>query len=234
MTIESYIDDLKGVHNNMEPSNVLDIIVKRFTDEMQGYKKMISQFFSRDVAERDIRKIYGMIENPNSVLFDREKTVKCVDLEKTFEIFNEYNEGMIQFVSDIIESKTTTSEEILSEFSDSLNKAKAKDKTFINTIFGGSYNPSKDCDINSALLNIEFMIKFRNVIDNMNTKFITLVDSVPNRKVDSLKYDAILLLKNSITFFTYRMIRECAENFYHINECINSTPEKAVEKFQLF
>ena len=78
------------------------------------------------------------------------------------------------------------------------------------------------------------MIKFRNVIDNMNTKFINLVDSVPNQKVDSLTYEAILLLKNSITFFTYNMIRECAENFFHINKCINSTPEKTVEKFQLF
>ena len=74
------------------------------------------------------------MEDPNSVLFDREKTVKCVNLEKTFEIFNEYNEGMFQFVSDIIESKTTTSEEILSDFNDSLNKAKTKDKTFINIV----------------------------------------------------------------------------------------------------
>lgn len=235
--MKSFINSLKGVHTDLNISNMAsEDICKRFTDEMQKYKEMISTFFSTDVAAKDISWIYSLFDNPRSVLFNDNKLVCCYSLAKALDVFKEYSNGMIDFVSDIIRENPTSSEEVLSKFNDSLNKAKEKDHGFIKSLFGGEHNLCENIKIPAALTNIEFIIKFRNEIDNMNTRFITLLQSLSSQSISPLTYEAINLLKNSLTYFTYKMIKKCVDIFENIDNCVHTeiSSEDDKKEFQLF
>lgn len=235
--MKSFINSLKGVHTDLNISNMAsEDICKRFTDEMQKYKEMISTFFSTDVAAKDISWIYSLFDDPRSVLFNENKLVCCYSLAKALDVFKEYSNGMIDFVSDIIRENPTSSEEVLSKFNDSLNKAKEKDHGFIKSLFGGEHNLCENIKIPAALTNIEFIIKFRNEIDNMNARFITLLQSLSSQSISPLTYEAINLLKNSLTYFTYKMIKKCVDIFENIDNCIHTeiSSEDDKKEFQLF
>ena len=236
--IGGFINNLKSVHTDLDICNMkAGDICDRFTDEMQKYKKMISTFFSVDVAAKDISWVYSLFDDPRSVIFNPNKQVCCYSLSKALEIYKEYSNGMIDFVSDIIRSNPDSSAEILAKFNDSLTKAKEKDQSFVRSLFGGEYNLCENISIPNALTNIEFIIKFRNEIDNMNTRFIKLVQSLEGQQtITPLTCEAIKLLKNSLTYFTYKMIKKCVDIFKNINNCIhiNTEPEDTSKKFQLF
>jgi len=235
--VKSFINNLKGVHTDLNISNMAsEDICERFTDEMQKYKEMISTFFSTDVAAKDISWIYSLFDDPRSVLFNDNKLVCCYSLSKALDVFKEYSNGMIDFVSDIIRENPTSSEEVLSKFNDSLNKAKEKDHGFIKSLFGGEHNLCENIKIPAALTNIEFIIKFRNEIDNMSTRFITLLQSLSSQSISPLTYEAINLLKNSLTYFTYKMIKKCVDIFENIDNCIHTeiSSEDSKKEFQLF
>jgi hypothetical protein len=164
--------------------------------------------------------------------------VCCVDVRKATETFNEYNAGMLEFISEIIKNANLNSDTIedSSSYNDSLNKACSKDKDFIISLFDDS--KCEERNLSDALYNFEFMIDFIDVCKKMVANASSVINGIDYTHSDmcvssELINRSVKLLYNSIVEFVYRAILNMATTYQKIIDSINSEEAPDV-KLQLF
>lgn len=213
-----------------------NVTLEKLSSTINGYSKLIKDFFYHiQYVDRDqIKKIYDDI-NKNKFA---NKTVCCVDVRKATETFNEYNAGMLEFISEIIKNANLNSDNIedSSSYNDSLNKACSKDKDFIISLFDDS--KCEERNLSDALYNFEFMIDFIGVCKKMVANASSVINGIDYTHSDmcvssELINKSVKLLYDSIVEFVYRAILNMATTYQKIINSIN-TEEVPDVKLRLF
>lgn len=228
----SHIYDCSKIDKTESPN----VTLEKLSSTINGYSNLIKDFFYHiQYVDRDqIKKIYDDI-NKNKF---SNKTVCCVDVRKATETFNEYNTGMLEFISEIIKNANLNSDTIedSSSYNDSLNKACSKDKDFIISLFDDS--KCEERNLSDALYNFEFMIDFIDVCKKMVANASSVINGIDYTHSDmcvssELINRSVKLLYNSIVEFVYRAILNMATTYQKIIDSIN-TEEAPDVKLQLF
>lgn len=217
-------------HEN--PASITDI-VEMSKNEMKNYKKFIREFFSKNGSADGIREMYELIDDDSNSW----KTIKTCDVNRSAYTYQEYIDGMREYIDDILSGKIC-SDENQEKLNQAITKCTNQDKIFIHSLFGGDNNPFEDTELSDAVTNIEYLIDFMPKLD----EFITVIDkfiykhSLSSRKVnDFLKINAILLYCDSVSVFCYTMIITIFNDYESINKVLNSNNYNTLkQEFVLF
>jgi hypothetical protein len=216
------------VNSDRTPKETLALLA----DELTNYKKFIPDFFSHNGAANNIKYIYAIVgknENPDA-------TITCIDTIRASDIYNEYNRGMVDFVTEVIADANYNCDNIdkHGKFRDSLERANTRDKEFIDSIFGGEHNKAEEKSLSDALLNIEVLIDFIHRIDDTIKRATDVVNGVENPNSSELINQSIHLLYRSIVYYTYKMISTIINIYGMIDDAVkNESNTSAPVKFQL-
>jgi hypothetical protein len=228
----NHIYDCSKIDKTESPN----VTLKKLSSTIDGYSNLIKDFFYHNqyVDRDEIKKIYDDI-NKNKF---SNKTVCCVDVRKATETYNEYNAGMLEFISEIIKNANLNSDTIedSSSYNDSLNKACSKDKDFIISLFDDS--ECEERNLSDALYNFEFMIDFIDVCKKMVANASSVINGIDYTHSDmcvssELINRSVKLLYDSIAEFVYRAILNMATTYQKIINSIN-TEEVPDVKLRLF
>lgn len=154
--IDLMIAELRNINNDCS-CNESNCICKCINEEVEKYEVFIRQFFSCTGEASRIKEIYSCLrEDPSK----REKKVCCIDLNKSYVIYNEYHDGMISFIKEIFNKVSNIECGDITHLDEKLAKARECDKAFIESLFNGENNKEEESYICDALRNIEFLIDF--------------------------------------------------------------------------
>lgn len=209
---------------------------------IEKYDAFIKNFFSCNGSATGIRNIYSILRDDPMM---REKKICTIDLNRSYNIYSEYHDGMKAFISEIIETISTNRfnniETDIDTFVEKLKKAQECDKDFILSLFNGENNREEESDVCDALKNIEFLIDFIPQMHKMKESCIELQDMSLGCGLDKsspackLINDSLYLLYSSISEYCYKCIVEVVSIYTKIYDIIcgdNKVEESTV--YRLF
>lgn len=226
---------LQGFTDHYEAFKDQNKSIDNLIDEISYYESFIPEFFSRNGEAEGIKDMYSKIH----VMMEEgtEKTVQCVDISKSNEIYTEYVEGMIKFINDIkgISSTGATFE----SFEEKFENAKSKDHIFIESLYDGSINAMEDMKLSEVVENVEFLIDFIPTLKTMKTNCCMVkesVEGVKDENIQKLLNDCTTMLCESVNNFCYHTIKSVIDSYTLITESLNDdgTNEQEEIPFKLF
>ena len=212
---ESFLDTLD---RKREGYLTEDTNIESLNDELKCYHNSIIDFFSRNGESKGIRNIYESIRNKDY----NESTILSPDLNISQNIYEEYVDGMVQFIKDLDKSVTESSN--TNEFSKKLSTAKERDKMFVESLFGGENNSEMELTLEEAIQNLEILIDFMPKIDMIYERCNSLKESVTSES--DLVNESLNMLYESIGNFCYNEVRNIIDTYYSINDLFT---EKTIE-----
>ena len=212
---ESFLDTLD---RKREGYLTEDTNIESLNDELKCYHNSIIDFFSRNGESKGIRNIYESIRNKDY----NESTILSPDLNISQKIYEEYVDGMVQFIKDLDKSVTESSN--TNEFSKKLSTAKERDKMFVESLFGGENNSEMELTLEEAIQNLEILIDFMPKIDMIYERCNSLKESVTSES--DLVNESLNMLYESIGNFCYNEVRNIIDTYYSINDLFT---EKTIE-----
>ena len=90
---------LENFTEKYESFKLKEPTIDNLIDELSYYESSIPEFFSKNGEATGIRNMYSGIHEMMENGID--KTIKCVDINKSNAIYVEYMDGMIKFINDI-------------------------------------------------------------------------------------------------------------------------------------
>lgn len=224
-----YIDELNNQHDKFTNSDISEI--NKTKDELSYLESLIKRFYTQKGEAENIRNIYRFIE---SNMDENEKTVNCYDIYTLSNVYNEYIDGMIKFIDEIININNI--DVCKDSYMDKFKRAQCNDKKFIDTLFGDNqenqvFDNTKlgksEERLSSAVSNIEFLIDIiprlstvKQKCDIYNKKYLDETNPI---KKDLLKC-SINMLYSSIRYFYYIAIKEILITYINIKDTINGKP----------
>ena len=205
----------------------------RVCEEIAFIESVIPEFFSNSGEGEGIRSMYKTIKvKMESPLYDIK--VSCPDINRGSHIYNEYVEGMIQFIDDI----GTINESVeLNAFEEKFTVARDKDNVFVNSLYGGNLNKSVDTLVSEATSNIEFLIDFIPQLKDLKSKCDLVHESVmdDDSAKSKLFKESSDMLFESVSNYCYNTVKNIFECYTQIQDKIGNTKhEKVIPEFVLF
>ena len=225
----NYIEELNKKHEELK--NVTETY-NRLCEEIEFIESVIPEFFSNQGEADGIRNMYKTIKvKMESPLFDIR--VSCPDINRGSHIYNEYVEGMIQFINDIENINESVE---LDTFEEKFTVARDKDSLFVNSLYGGNLNKSVDTLVSEATSNVEFLIDFIPQIKELKEKcenVHSLITDEDTAKSKLFKESSDMLFE-SVSNYCYNTVKNIFECYTKIQDEIgNVRHEKVIPEFVL-
>lgn len=193
----------------------LDGMCKKFTDYIAMKESCIPEFFSKDGEATNIKQMYQIIRSGD---YNESATVDTVDVNMATHIYEEYSQGMVQFVNEVLE----LTESVNTDYEGKITKAKENDQLFIESIFGGTNNQSKDESIKEAVQTIETLIDIMPKLKSYKTQCHTMVESAKEKgkENDPLTISSFALLFESVARYCDNAISNIMTTYNGITNSI--------------
>ena len=233
--ILSCLETLNSQHENFKSESVN---IGNLVKSIEFYEAFIPDFFSKNGEAEGIKSVYrGIAES-----LDDQKTIVCTDINRSSIIYNEYMEGMSDFIRDIFSTIITESKDELSEFKTKFEKAKKMDSVFIESLYDGRLNEKVEMVLSDAVSNLEFLIDFIPQMKVMKESCITLHESY-NSETDEQKKtlidNSLNMLYESVDNYCYNTIKNIVTTYTDIcdklfNEQVDDHSGEENNSFKLF
>lgn len=199
-----------------------------FTKYMDGLRS----FFSNKKAE--IQSIYKAIRNkefPNN-------RVSIIDINIASSIYFDYFHGLVDFVSRVGNLQTTddVSKDVVVN---KLNTVETKNRLFIDDLANGKNHLAdnsdnnelcEECDINSAMKNVEFLVSLNSLFDDYVYKIKEVIDATnSSQEYYDVTLHAVKVLIESLAFFGAKCVDIIISTY---NSIINSMQSRASARKQ--
>lgn len=204
---ENFIDTIDTTRNSYVNE---ETCINSLTDELHSYRNLIPEFFSKNGESRGIRKMYENVKNP----VYSECTIISPDLNMSQNIYEEYVDGMVNFIRDL--DRSVTENTGVEKFEEKLNTAKKNDKLFVESLFGGDNNSDIELTLEEAVQNLEILVDFIPKLDNIYNRCTELKESVSDE--NDLVKESLNMLYESIGNFCYNEVRSIMDTYYSIND----------------
>ena len=203
---ENFIDIIDGTRDHYV--NIEETTLESFNDEINDYKRMIPDFFSKNGESKGIHMMYEKMKDSE---FNDVKIV-APDLNLSQSFYEEYLDGMISFIQEL--NKNVTENTDITKFESSLVKAKENDKVFVESLFGGVNNSNTDLTLEEAATDLEILIDFIPKVEGIYDRCSVLKESVSSE--NPLVKESLSLMYESIGSFCYNQIRNIMDTYYSI------------------
>ena len=217
MTIDQMIAEIESINNTCSCNTLgkCDCI----NNAIERYDTFIKNFFSCDGEATGIKNIYSKLKDDPEA---RGKHICVIDLNRSYDIYNEYHEGMIKFISEIIDvdNKLSENNTDIESLKMKLQRAKECDKAFIDSLFNGENNKEEDSCICDALKNVEFLIDFIPQMMRFKESCFSLCELKQNGEPSSLVCDSLDLLYSSISEYCCKCIKSVIQIYTKIFEIV--------------
>lgn len=216
---KDYLSILEEKHNqivldNSNPFSALEGC-------LDYYESFIPEFFSSNGEAVGIRTMYENIKEDMEVVVG-ESTIHAIDVNKGSYMYDEYLEGMIQFIKEL-KSCDVIQESDQSIYVDKLNTAKKNDSIFIESLFGGKLNSIEEMPVSEAVTNVEFLIDFIPKIKEMKTQCSVLNES--STYGNALLNDSMVMLFESVNNYCYSTLKNIVKTYEDIHTVFSPVPQ---------
>ena len=231
-----FLESLKQQHESFKSG---DKSLESLLKDIECYESFIPEFFSK-TGEAD--RIHAMYAGINENL-DNEKSINCINLNTTANIYNEYMEGMTSFIMDISEINIKEAADALDIFKSNFNRAKENDSIFIESLYDGKLKENElvETPLSSAVTNIEYLIDFipqLSLIKENCTSLFHKINSGTQNETTDLVNDALKMLFESVDTYCYHTISNVVSTYSDINDKLfNENTEDTIDsqpKYKLF
>lgn len=216
--IVSFLESIDSHHENFKTeSKNIESLIK----DIEFYESFIPNFFSCNGEAKGIKVMYESIRQN----LDNEKTVTCIDVNKSSHIYNEYIEGMMTFIKDIDHLVITENCDEINSYKEKFEKAKDKDSIFIESLYDGRLNEKIDMPLSEAVSNIEFLIDFISQLKTIKENCSSLYEIVINNKQETKKEllnESVNMLFESVDNYCYSTIKNIINIYSNIDDKLNN------------
>lgn len=204
--------------------------VSTLTEALSYYKECITKFFSQNGSADSIREMYKAIRNLNDTC--EEILIPCVDIGESYHIYQEYLTGMSQFITEINNSNCCMEDSTMPILRSNLEKAKANDEAFVNSLYNGNLTKITDRPIACAASVVEYLIDFIPKIDELLVKSRNLSESITNadecENKKELVDESFTMLCNSVNRFCYHTLSNIFKTYLNIRNSLSGNTDKTV------
>ena len=162
-----------------------------FSDTEQKRLDVINLFMN--TGKKTIHELY---ELPDTLEFNIGYEIKDIRLSE--ETYNEYFNGMIKFIREVL-SIDDTDTETADKFNNELNNAKEKDKSFIDGLFIQTGDDKVTC-VCILKNNIDYLCDIANTIKKYKLNVKSLIDSF-NYENSNVKSHSIEFMETSVNYY---------------------------------
>lgn len=162
-----------------------------FSDTEQKRLDVINLFMN--TGKKTIHELY---ELPDTLEFNIGYEIKDIRLSE--ETYNEYFNGMIKFIREVL-SIDDTDTETADKFNNELNNAKEKDKSFIDGLFIQTGGDKVTC-VCILKNNIDYLCDIANTIKKYKLNVKSLIDSF-NYENSNVKSHSIEFMETSVNYY---------------------------------
>lgn len=211
--------------------------VTKLTEALSYYKECITTFFSQNGEASAIREMYkkirALIEDGQEIM------VPCIDIDESYRIYQEYLDGMSQFINEINNSNCCVDETSVPILKNNLEKAIGNDETFVNSLYNGNLSKITDRSVQEAISVVEYLIDFIQKMGELSIKCNNVSNTVTQTCECDTKTELITqsfsMLCGSVNRFCYCTINNIFKTYLEIknaiykdNEISNTVTEEAV------
>lgn len=188
--------------------------------ELSQYEDLIPRFFSSNGEADTVRKVYGILSD---IDYAKNDSIPVIDVNLSAHIYMDYYHGMVKFANQLCDVISRGDNEKLEVMKNQLQTAVGGDSLFIDSVFGGSNNARKDEVLTDAISNVEFLIDFPKLLEEIksNIQSVCCVECGDNLV---MKECIQLVLKSSNTF-CFHALEEVMDTYESILQKI--LPEAA-------
>jgi hypothetical protein len=162
-----------------------------FSDTEQKRLDVINLFMN--TGKKTIHELY---ELPDTLELNIGYEIKDIRLSE--ETYNEYFNGMIKFIREVL-SIDDTDTETANKFNNELNNAKEKDKSFIDGLFIQTGDDKVTC-VCILKNNIDYLCDIANTIKKYKLNVKSLIDSF-NYENSNVKSHSIEFMETSVNYY---------------------------------
>ena len=162
-----------------------------FSDTEQKRLDVINLFMN--TGKKTIHELY---ELPDTLELNIGYEIKDIRLSE--ETYNEYFNGMIKFIREVL-SIDDTDTETANKFNNELNNAKEKDKSFIDGLFVQTGDDKVTC-VCILKNNIDYLCDIANTIKKYKLNVKSLIDSF-NYENSNVKSHSIEFMETSVNYY---------------------------------
>lgn len=162
-----------------------------FSDTEQKRLDVINLFMN--TGKKTIHELY---ELPDTLELNIGYEIKDIRLSE--ETYNEYFNGMIKFIREVL-SIDDTDTETADKFNNELNNAKEKDKSFIDGLFVQTGDDKVTC-VCILKNNIDYLCDIANTIKKYKLNVKSLIDSF-NYENSNVKSHSIEFMETSVNYY---------------------------------
>lgn len=162
-----------------------------FSDTEQKRLDVINLFMN--TGKKTIHELY---ELPDTLELNIGYEIKDIRLSE--ETYNEYFNGMIKFIREVL-SIDDTDTETANKFNSELNNAKEKDKSFIDGLFIQTGDDKVTC-VCILKNNIDYLCDIANTIKKYKLNVKSLIDSF-NYENSNVKSHSIEFMETSVNYY---------------------------------
>nr|DAO90390.1 MAG TPA: hypothetical protein [Caudoviricetes sp.] len=162
-----------------------------FSDTEQKRLDVINLFMN--TGKKTIHELY---ELPDTLELNIGYEIKDIRLSE--ETYNEYFNGMIKFIREVL-SIDDTDTETADKFNNELNNAKEKDKSFIDGLFIQTGDDKVTC-VCILKNNIDYLCDIANTIKKYKLNVKSLIDSF-NYENSNVKSHSIEFMETSVNYY---------------------------------
>lgn len=229
------IEDIEDEWNEKRRNSkdeIFSFLADTLCKELEEYDSMIHRFFSRDGEEKRIRNMFSELRN-----LENEITIQAVDVSYASKVYEEYTDGMIEFIQEVFSLDYDENEvEKFTKYEENLLKATENDSIFIDSLFGGINNPESEETVKSAVSNVNFLVNFLNEMKNYHLKIGELrINSLSIQTESKLANFSFSLVVSSISKYCSKMIITILETYCNINDALSGKkPDNTDTTFKIF
>lgn len=221
--------------NEIRDFHRIEGTVSALMGELSEYAKFIPSFFSENGSGLQIRKLYEYVE------FHKysDITISMVNMWKASEWFSEYEQGMYDYVSNLLyirdSGNSVPPEEIDSmvvRIQTAISAAMAAHGKFMENIFGGENNPTFNGTIQDVLSSLEILIdaipKF-DAIQRRAQRLNSITNSLQNNAYPGFKEtldSLVYFYLSAVADYYHRLIVEIVKMYTRANSAIKSRTQR--------
>lgn len=227
MERENIINELEKYRNTEDNS------FDAFLTEMTNYDSFITEFFSESGEANNIKTLFSDIRKRENL----NKDMSIIPSKDIANIYSEYLEGMSKFIEDI-KSCEITDDKSIALYEEKFNKAKKNDALFIESLFDGKLNETKQVNLKESVNELSNMIEFKDKLSEYTEYCKNIYESLEDNEdtKSALLRNSATMLIESISNYCCHMIKNTI-NVYNTTKDIidnkNAVTESSTDKFVL-
>ena len=200
---------------NLDEFKTIGCIIKALGDEINVCKSIIDSFFTSECCGNVIKnKILPFISDDDKLSVS--SSVLTVDLTTVNTTYNEYYDGMIQFINEIKQHSDADDND--NNYNELLKNAGEKDNGFIGSLFTATEN----MNIDKAFNNIVILTDFYNIISTYVRQISISVEGVETiDSRDELLFKSVEMVYSSLTNYINSFIKSAFGTYDSIVKAID-------------